>query len=264
MIYNRFYFIYSLTNSQNQKRYIGYTNDLNRRLFDHLTQLELGQHPNKKLQEDYKEEYFEIEVLATYVNKDNDYIAEKEKDFIKRYNSFIEGYNQTSGGEKQGQKNNSQQLLDACFILQHYENSGVVVQKLFNMSESAVLRLKNGGAHIHILQIVKTMSSDNIAKMKEQVERDYNISEEVKVHRDTVTLKARGLDRATVLQIIAVTNNRQRMGGKIERHLGMANQHTSRIKRGLRYREYYDEYIKMSDQDKNLWLESGLKRFNIE
>ena len=72
MIYNRFYFIYSLTNSQNQKRYIGYTNDLNRRLFDHLTQLELGQHPNKKLQEDYKEEYFEIEVLATYVNKDND------------------------------------------------------------------------------------------------------------------------------------------------------------------------------------------------
>lgn len=64
--------------------------------------------------------------------------------------------------------------------------------------------------------------------------------------------------------IYSLTNNRLRMGATIERHLGLASQHTSRIKRGLRYREYYDEYMEMSDEDKNLWLESGLKRFNIE
>ena len=264
MLFRSFYFIYSLTNSRNNKRYIGYTNDLNRRLFDHLTQLSLGQHPNLKMQKDYKEEDFTIEILATYLNKDNDFVAEKEKEFIIQYDSFKNGYNQTAGGERQGQKNNNEQLLSACFILQHYEHSGVVVQKLFGMSESATLRLKNGQAHIHILSIVRNMSEETVSEMKEQCERDYNITEEIKQHRETVTLKSRGLDRTTVLQIIAVTNNRLRMGGRIERQLGMANQHTSRIKRGLRYREYYDEYMGMSDKDKNLWLESGLKRFNIE
>lgn len=264
MVYNKFYFIYSITNSRNNKRYIGYTNDLNRRLFDHLTQLSLKQHPNLKMQRDYNEEDFSIEVLATYLNKDNEFVAEREKEFISKYDSFKNGYNQTAGGERQGQKNNDQQLLNACFILQHYEHSGVVVQKLFDMSESATLRLKNGQAHIHILNIVRNMSDETVAEMKEECERDYDITKAIAEHREKVTLKSRGLDRTTVLQIIAVTNNRLRMGGRIERQLGLASQHTSRIKRGLRYREYYDEYMQMSDEDKNLWLESGLKRFNIE
>ena len=47
-MYNQFYFIYSIVNTENNKRYIGYTNDLNRRLYDHMTQLELNQHPNLK------------------------------------------------------------------------------------------------------------------------------------------------------------------------------------------------------------------------
>jgi len=263
-MYNQFYFIYSLTNTKNGKRYIGYSNDLNRRLFDHWTQLKLNQHPNKILQKDFTEEDFKIEILETFINVDNDFISKFEKEVILKYDSFNNGYNQTPGGEKQGQKNNNDILLSVLFILTHYENSGVVVQKLFKMSESAVLRLKNHQSHLHIYEIVKNMSKETISNMKEECEREYDISNAIKTHRSEVTLGSRKLDRETVLQIISVCNNRQRVGGIVERHLGLASQHSSRIKRGLRYREYYDEYLKMAEEEKGQWLISGLERFRLE
>ena len=62
-MYNQFYFIYSIVNTENNKRYIGYTNDLNIRLYDHMTQLELNQHPNLKMQQEFKKENFKIEIF---------------------------------------------------------------------------------------------------------------------------------------------------------------------------------------------------------
>lgn len=47
-MYNQFYFIYSIVNTENNKRYIKYTNDLNRRIHDYMIQLELNQAPKFK------------------------------------------------------------------------------------------------------------------------------------------------------------------------------------------------------------------------
>ena len=41
-----FYFLYYLLNTKTNKGYIGYTNDLNRRLYDHVKALNEGVHPN--------------------------------------------------------------------------------------------------------------------------------------------------------------------------------------------------------------------------
>ena len=74
MVYNKFYFIYVIKNVDKGWEYIGYTNDLNRRLFDHLTQLDLNQHPNEAMQSDYNKYTFVVEVLDTHVNKSNYFI----------------------------------------------------------------------------------------------------------------------------------------------------------------------------------------------
>ena len=264
-MFNQFYFIYSITNIKNHKRYIGYTNDLNRRLYDHWTQLILKQHPNNLLQQEFNEENFTIEVLQTCININNHDIAELEKEFIKKYNSFKDGYNQTQGGEISTLRNNTEdKLLEAAFILKFYDNSSPVVQKLLDMSESSVLRLKNKQTHLHIHNIINNMNEDTINNFKDELEVKYNLNELLDTHKKDVTYHSRSLTREDVLQIIAVCNNRERVGATVERFLGLANQHTSRIKRGLRYKEYYNEYNNMSDSEKNEWLESGLKRFNIK
>lgn len=260
-MYNQFYFIYSIINTKNQKRYIGYTNDLNRRLYDHLTQLELNQHPNKKMQAEYKKEDFKIEILETFVNISTDKIAIIEKKYIEKYDSFNNGYNQTCGGEISNKQQDN--LFEIIFILRYYEYSSSVVQQLFNISESAVLRIKNKQTYLSTQKIIDEMTKENIEKTKNILEEKYQIQAKIDEHRKNVTLSSRMLDRETILQIIVACNKLVRVGGKIERALGLANQHTSRIKRGLRYKEYYEEYLNFTEEEINFWLEKAKKNFNL-
>lgn len=261
-MYNQFYFIYSIVNTENNKRYIGYTNDLNRRLYDHMTQLELNQHPNLKMQQEFKKENFKIEILETFINISVQEIANIEKEYIKKFNSFENGYNNTKGGEISS-KTPPNDVFDIIFILRNYEYSSPVVQKIFNISESAALRMKNKETYLSLQKVIDDLSEEEKEKQKIILEEKYNISKKIKEHREKVTLSSRRLDRETVLQIIVACNQLNRVGGKIERALGLPNQHTSRIKRGLRYKEYYEEYLKFSEEEENFWLEKAKKTFNL-
>lgn len=78
----------------------------------------------------------------------------------------------------------------------------------------------------------------------------------------TNDLNRRLYDRETVLMIIAATNNINKIGGYIERYLNFSG--VSRIKRGLRYKEIYQEYQDMNDEEKNFWLNKSIEYFNID
>lgn len=264
-MFNDFYFIYSITNTKNNKRYIGYTNNVKRRLYDHFTQLNLNQHPNKKLQEDYDPKTFKAEVLEVFINLSTKEIVEIEKQYIEKYESYTNGYNQTKGGEYNTKKQifTDDYLFEIIFILRHYEYSCPVIQKMFDISESAVLRMKNKQTYISMQQIVDQVSEEKKEEIKKKLEEKYQIQEKIDQHRKEVTLKSRGLDRDTALQIIVACNNIPKIGAAIERKLNLPNQHTSRIKRGLRYREYYDEYLKFSEEETRQWLDKAKISFNI-
>ena len=204
-MYNQFYFIYSIVNTENNKRYIGYTNDLNRRLYDHMTQLELNQHPNLKMQQEFKKENFKIEILETFINISVQEIANIEKEYIKKFNSFENGYNNTKGGEISS-KTLSNDIFDIIFILRNYEYASPVVQKIFNISESAALRMKNKETYLSLQKVIDNLSEEEKEKQKIILEEKYNISEKIKEHREKVTLSSRRLDRETVLQIIVACN----------------------------------------------------------
>lgn len=96
-------FIYSITNSKNNKRYIGQTStELSKRMSVHFDKLRNGVHHNSHLQSSfnkYGEDVFTVEILAEASSIDE--LNTLEIEFIKKFNTLNSqfGYNRRSGGE---------------------------------------------------------------------------------------------------------------------------------------------------------------------
>lgn len=91
--------VYKITNIKNSKIYIGVYRNLDKRKREHYYRLSANRHINRLLQNDfnkYGKECFEFEVLEFAPVKQL-YILEKR--YIKKYNSYGNGYNMTTGGD---------------------------------------------------------------------------------------------------------------------------------------------------------------------
>lgn len=98
--------IYKITNTKNNKVYIGLSINLRSRIKYHKRQLEINLHYNKELQKDYNKHgktYFNYEVIEKVKTEDFNIeeLREKEKEYIKFYksNNPQYGYNKSKGGE---------------------------------------------------------------------------------------------------------------------------------------------------------------------
>ena len=91
--------IYMITNTIDNKRYIGKSIDLKRRLRKHKYYLANETHHNIHLQRAYNKyglEYFKFDILEYCTEKELDYL---EMFYIEKYDSFHNGYNMNMGGE---------------------------------------------------------------------------------------------------------------------------------------------------------------------
>ena len=115
--------IYMITNTVNGKKYIGQSNWLKKRIGAHLNHLRNGAHSNIHLQRSfnkYGEGAFDFSIIEYC---DEERLNEREIYYIKLYDTFRNGYNQTEGGEgNRGYKfsDNSKQLMSES----HYDCSG--------------------------------------------------------------------------------------------------------------------------------------------
>ena len=262
-----FYFLYKITLLNTGKSYIGYTNDFNRRLYDHIKSLETGTHINTSLQSDYKHGEIEIEVLESYFDKEQSFIQQREKDLISKYNTYENGYNQTPGGEGNLNYRNFSRdsILEAYAILKKYPNeSTAIVQKIFNMSESAVLRLKNKQTYTSVIYIYERMSLEQKEDLINDLEKKYSLKQLFKEHNENVRYKSRGLKKETVFQIISIYENYEKKGAIMEHKLGLPSSHCSRIGRGIRYKEYFNEYQDKTPEEKLVILNQAKIFFDIK
>lgn len=98
------HYIYCLTNTVNQKKYIGRTNDIHRRMIQHKNDscnqscAHKYHTPLATAIRKYGWDAFTVEVIASH--EDAEMINQLEIEYIKQYNTYGEnGYNASTGGE---------------------------------------------------------------------------------------------------------------------------------------------------------------------
>ncbi|MEC0709176.1 GIY-YIG nuclease family protein [Bacillus haynesii] len=116
MAYTKIAGIYKIVCKENQKVYIGKSVNIKVRWCRHRYDLRDGIHWNRQLQQDYDKyglEGFQFEIIHKIPNDaEPQSLDELEKEFIKLYNSFEEGYNETLGGTGNLGKTFSQEVRD--------------------------------------------------------------------------------------------------------------------------------------------------------
>lgn len=138
----------------NNKIYIGLSNDIRRRMIEHFGR-DLKQHPELLISKAIKKHSVQdIEIIEFIDENDRNKLQEREKYWIKYYNSYLDrsiGYNMTPGGDGsfQGIYNNASSLSqeDLNLIYDLLLNSKLTYTEIAdktNSSYSIVSRINNG------------------------------------------------------------------------------------------------------------------------
>lgn len=148
------YFIYKIENLKNHKKYIGLTNNVARRRARHFTDLKGGYHDNKFLQKEFIRDGIENFSFEIVYSGDISYeeISEKERYYIKEYDSYFNGYNQNEGGNfglsNGGNHLTKSDIFNILAALEFMSRPGQILANMYDISRTTVSRIKQGVNHI--------------------------------------------------------------------------------------------------------------------
>lgn len=249
------YYIYKIQNLINHKKYIGLTNNIQRRRSRHFTDLKCNRHNNSFLQKEYNiygaENFsFNIQFKGEVSAQE---IGEKEKYYIKLYDSYKNGYNQNEGGNfgpsNGGSHLTQSDIFNICAALEFCSRPGGVLSKMFDVSLTTISRIKHKENHIQDIQKYQKMSLQD-RKNIYKIFCDSSNFYETKVNQ-TIIKSKRQLSKQQVFQILANFEYKILTQKKMARKVGVKSTYTLLcIKNGLTYKDYALEYSKLTTMEK--------------
>ena len=147
------YYIYKIENLINHKKYIGLTNNITRRKLRHFTDLRCNRHDNSFLQKEFNiygenNFSFSIEFQGDINYKE---ISIKEKEYIKMYDSYYNGYNQNEGGNfgpsNGGSHLTQSDVFNILAVLEFMSRPGQILSDIFEVSRTTISRIGKGINH---------------------------------------------------------------------------------------------------------------------
>lgn len=225
--------IYIIRNTVNGKVYIGQSRRLNNRHYSHFHTLEKGRHFNKHLQRSYNNygaEAFEFEILE-YCDVEN--LDEREKYWIKQYNSMDinHGYNSEGGGNvgkevsermreaKRGDKNPmygkspSEETRKKMRMSSIGTNSNLTAEQVYQMKEELLNGMSDRQASekygITIAAVGKIRTCVNWDHVHSDINDDLRFlkeDERIYKHRMIRALDATGMSRMEIARRVGVDN----------------------------------------------------------
>lgn len=135
--------IYKIENLINGHCYIGQSVDIKRRWRQHRTDYKIIDYPLYLAFRKYGLENFSFEIIEEC---SSDLLNEREIYWIKYYNSYQEGYNQTQGGNsyKAWIKINDEQLTEIISYLQNTDISQQELAKMYHVGEDTISEINQG------------------------------------------------------------------------------------------------------------------------
>lgn len=249
------YYIYKIENLQNHKIYIGLTDNIARRRSRHFTDLRCNRHDNHFLQKEfniYGEENFSfnIEFEGDVTPK---VIGEKEREYIKKYDSYKNGYNQNEGGNF-GPSNGGSQLIQSdifniCAALEFCSRPGGVLSRMFDVSVTTISRIKHKVNHVQDIEKYEKMPLEQ----RKQIYKIFCESSgfyETKV-KQTIIQSKRQLSKEQVFMILYNFENKLVTQKEMAKIVNVKSTYSlDCIKKGLTYKDYSLEYNKLNDEEK--------------
>lgn len=121
--------IYKISNNINNKVYIGCSTDISKRFKEHRNYVLSPKQYNKTLYKAFRKYGIENFTFSILEECSKDFLSIREQYYIKLYNSYLDGYNETIGGDigsfdRNGEKHPNAKLseLDVIDIRTRYKN----------------------------------------------------------------------------------------------------------------------------------------------
>lgn len=199
------YYIYKIENLINNKKYIGLTNNLQRRRNRHFTDLRCNRHDNTFLQKEvniYGLHNFSFEKIYEGNVSANE-ISELEKYYIQLYDSYYNGYNQNQGGNfgpsNGGSHLTKSDIFSICSALEFCSRPGAVLADIFDITTTTISRIKHKVNHCQIIEEYNTLPLEQ----RQDIYRIFCDSinfDEIKTHK-TIIKNKRKLNQEQVFMI---------------------------------------------------------------
>ena len=249
------YYIYKIENLVNHKKYIGLTNNIARRRSRHFTDLRCNRHDNSFLQKEFNifgEENFSFNIeFQGQVTPQQ--IGQLEQKYIKKYDSYKNGYNQNEGGNF-GPSNGGSHLIKSdifniCSALQFCSRPGGVLSKMYDVSLTTISRIKRKENHIEDIEEYQKLSL-------EERQAIYKIfcessSFDVIKKQTTIIQSKRQLTKEQVFMILYNFENKILTRKKMAEKVGIKSTYTlDCIKKGLTYQDFKYEYDNLNNKEK--------------
>lgn len=250
------YYIYKIENLVNNKKYIGLTNNIKRRRARHFTDLRRNKHDNSFLQKEfniYGEENFSftIEFEGDVTSEE---IGNKEKEFIKFYDSYKNGYNQNEGGNfgpsNGGTHLTESDLLNILSALEFMSRPGQVLADIYGVSRTTISRIKKGVNHNTTKELYESLPLEERQSIYKIFCDSYNFYEN-KVNSTIIKSKRHLTEEQVHLyllneelgRIVTIDNLMKRFNIK-------SNNTLIGIKRGESYKDYVLTYSRLTESEK--------------
>lgn len=202
---------------------------------------------NKQGEENFS---FSIEFQGDTTEKE---IGEKEKEFIKKYDSYHNGYNQNEGGNF-GASNGGSHLTKADIFnilatLEFCSKPGQVLADMFEVSRTTISRIKKGISHSQYKDEYETLSLEDRKAIYKIFCESSNFYE-IKI-KQTINQRKRCLTKEQVFLILINYERKILPLTQLKEKVNIKSTNTfSTILKGLSYKDFFQEYNNLTQEEK--------------
>lgn len=250
------YYIYKIENIVNHKTYIGLTNNVARRRARHFTDLRRNCHDNSFLQSEfnkYGEEnfIFNVEFEGDVSSQE---IGEKEKEYIRLYDSYRNGYNQNEGGNfgpsNGGTHLTQTDIFNILAALEFMSRPGQVLADMYEVTRTTISRIKKGENHSQYKEEYERLPLEERKAIYKIFCESSNFYE--KKVNSTIIQSKRRLTEQQVHMVLLNSERKLITWTKLMRKWNIKSDNTFlTIIKGQSYKDYALTYKKLTDTEKD-------------